>query len=238
MDTQYPFLATDWNSALVVVPHPDDIEFGAAGAVAAWTAAGKSVRYLLLTRGEAGIDGMPPEEAAKVREREQRDSAAIVGVEQVEFLDYADGTIEATMDLRRTLVGALRRHRPELVVGFNHHDRYLSGRWNHPDHRAAGRALLDAVGDCGNRWVHTDIGPEPWTGIKHVVIANSAQPTHAVDITDTFDLAVRSLAAHKAYLDGLNPPVTDVRGPLAAMAGGVGERAGVRYAVAFEEIPR
>ena len=81
----------DWERALVVVAHPDDIEFGSSGAVAAWTRAGKTVSYLLLSRGEAGIESMAPKEAAEVREREQRASAEIVGVNDVEFLDYPDG---------------------------------------------------------------------------------------------------------------------------------------------------
>ncbi|MBE3013934.1 PIG-L family deacetylase [Microbispora sp. NEAU-D428] len=228
----------DWSTALAVVAHPDDIEFGAAGAVATWTAAGKSVSYLLLTRGEAGIDGMPPEEAAAVREAEQRESASIVGVDSVTFLDYADGVVEYGLPLRRRLAEEIRRHRPELVIGFNHHDRFLSGRWNPPDHRNTGRALLDAVGDAGNRWIFRDLGLEPWQGVRHVAIANSPHPTHAVDVTDAIDKAVASLEAHRAYLAGLRPPVTDVRGPLTAMARQTGERFGGRLAIAFELIPR
>src|SRR3954462_6570570 len=84
----------DWDRALAIVAHPDDLEYGAAGAIAAWTAAGKQVAYLLASRGEAGIDGMAPDKAATVREAEQHASAAVVGVESVEFLDHPDGLIE------------------------------------------------------------------------------------------------------------------------------------------------
>ena len=106
----------DWQRALVVAAHPDDIEYGAAAAVAVWTAAGKEVHYLLATRGEAGIVGMAPAEAGPLREEEERRSAAVVGVAEVEFLDHRDGVLEAGVALRRDLAAAIRRHRPELVL--------------------------------------------------------------------------------------------------------------------------
>src|SRR5690606_23695924 len=94
--TQQPLdpLPADWSRALAVVAHPDDLEYGAAAAVADWTDGGREVVYLLASRGEAGIDTLPPEECAPVREREQRASAAVVGVRTVEFLDHRDGVIE------------------------------------------------------------------------------------------------------------------------------------------------
>src|SRR4051812_23484870 len=103
-------LPDDWESALVVAAHPDDIEYGAAAAVAVWTAAGKEVHYLLATRGEAGIAGIPPSEAGPLREEEERRSAAVVGVSEVEFLDHRDGVLEYGPTLRRDLAGAFRRH--------------------------------------------------------------------------------------------------------------------------------
>src|SRR5215467_7670066 len=87
----------DWNSALAIVAHPDDLEYGAAGAVAAWTDAGKDVRYLMVTRGEAGIDTMTPAEAASVREAEEIAGAAEVGVSIVDFLNYRDGVIQYSL---------------------------------------------------------------------------------------------------------------------------------------------
>ena len=236
MSEQLQPMVMDWTRALAVVAHPDDVEFGAAGAVASWTAAGKSVSYLLLTRGEAGIDGMSPDKAAEVREAEQRASAATVGVTEAEFLDYADGVIEYGVPLRRDLAAAIRRHRPELVVSFNFHDTFPNGKYNTPDHRNTGWALLDAVGDAGNRWIFRDLDLEPWGGVRYIAVASSPQPTHAVDITDTLDLAVASLEAHSAYLSALG--VEDVRGPLTAVAAGTGERFGGRPAIAFELIKR
>jgi LmbE family N-acetylglucosaminyl deacetylase len=231
-------LPMDWDRALVAVAHPDDIEFGAAAAVSAWTSAGKKVAYLLVTKGEAGIDAMTPDRAADVRVDEQVSAAKIVGVNEVEFLGYADGVIEYGLPLRRDLAAAIRKHRPELVVGFNHHDFFPSGKWNTPDHRHTGRALLDAVGDAGNRWIFTDISEGPWAGAKYVAIANSLQPTHAVDVSEHLDAAVESLKAHSTYLSALGPVMSDVRTPLTAFARQTGQRFGGRPAVAFELIPR
>ena len=86
-------LDEDWESALAVVAHPDDLEYGAASAVARWTAQGKHVSYLMVTRGEAGIDSMPPEQTGLLREAEERTSAALVGVKTVEFLNHTDGML-------------------------------------------------------------------------------------------------------------------------------------------------
>lgn len=132
--TQQPLepLPADWSRALAVVAHPDDLEYGAAAAVADWTDGGREVVYLLASRGEAGIDTLPPEECAPVREREQRASAAVVGVRTVEFLDHRDGVIEYGIGLRRDIAAAIRRHRPELVVTLNHRDTWGGVAWNTP----------------------------------------------------------------------------------------------------------
>ncbi|HEY2175653.1 MAG TPA: PIG-L deacetylase family protein [Mycobacteriales bacterium] len=233
----------DWRRALAVVAHPDDLEYGAAGAVAAWTAAGRDVAYLLVTRGEAGIDGMAPDEARLVREGEQRASAAVVGVDTVEFLDYGDGRIEAGLALRRDLARSIRRHRPELIVTLNHHDTWGPGSWNTPDHRAVGRTVLDASADAGNRWIFPELadeGFEPWAGTRWVAVAGSPQPTHAVDTTDTLDLAVLSLAAHRSYIEALSgqQPEAYAREFLTRASSGVADRFGGRAAVSFELIGR
>jgi LmbE family N-acetylglucosaminyl deacetylase len=106
-------MPTDWQRALAVVAHPDDLEYGCAAAVAAWTDAGREVSYLLATRGEAGIDTMAPTECGPLREREQRASAAVVGVSAVEFLDHRDGMIEYGLPLRRDIAA------PRAATGPN-----------------------------------------------------------------------------------------------------------------------
>src|SRR5690349_20265901 len=96
-------LPEDWDRAVAVVAHPDDLEYGLASAVARWTAQGKEISYVLATRGEAGIDGLPPDQVGPLREDEERRSAAVVGVSSVEFLGHADGLVEYGVPLRRDL---------------------------------------------------------------------------------------------------------------------------------------
>jgi LmbE family N-acetylglucosaminyl deacetylase len=225
----------DWERALAVMAHPDDMEYGGAAAVAAWTRAGKRVVYLLLTRGEAGIDAMPPDECARVRTEEQRASAAIVGVGEVEFLDHPDGTLTDGLALRRDIAAAIRRHHPELVLAVNHRETYAGIFLNMADHRVAGQATIDAVRDAANRWVFPelrDAGLEPWPGVRHLAVVASPQPTHAVDVTDTFEVGVESLRAHAAYLAGLGNP--DPEAFLRGAAEAVAERFGGRLGVSFE----
>jgi LmbE family N-acetylglucosaminyl deacetylase len=239
MTTDLEPVPEDWERALVVVAHPDDIEFGSSGAVAAWTKQGKKVSYLLLSRGEAGIDSMPPDEAARVREREQRASAEIVGVHDVEFLDYPDGRIEYVPQLRRDIATAIIRDKPELLVGYNFRDSAFSGRWNVPDHRNAGRATLDAVGDAANRWLVPagDGRPgEHWNGVRYVIVASSPNPTHAVDVTESFDAAVASVQAHTEYLAALGITGTMARYGLEQLTSSIAGRFGGRPAVPFEMV--
>ncbi|MDQ3390135.1 MAG: PIG-L family deacetylase [Actinomycetota bacterium] len=227
----------DWERALAVVAHPDDMEYGASSAVAGWTDAGKDVVYLLVTRGEAGIDGMEPAEAAALRVDEQRTACDAVGVRTLEFLDHPDGTVEYGLALRRDIATAIRRHRPDLVITLNHRETFGPGALNMADHRVVGQATIDAVRDAANRWVFSDAG-EAWHGVRWVAVSGSPQPTHAVDIADTFDRGVESLLAHRVYLEGLGGgPMADPAAFLRSMATGTGERAGGGLATAFELFP-
>lgn len=199
----------DWQRALAVVAHPDDMEYGAAAAVAEWTAAGKEVAYLLVTRGEAGIDVLEPVECRRVREAEQMASAGAVGVSEVQFLDHRDGVIEEGVALRRDIAAVVRGRRPELVITINHRATWGPHSWNTPDHRAVGRAVLDAVGDAGNRWIFpeqlAEEGAEPWDGVRWVGVAGSTDPTHAVPVgAAAVERAVNSLAEHRAYIGALS----------------------------------
>jgi LmbE family N-acetylglucosaminyl deacetylase len=228
-------LPEDWSRGLAVVAHPDDMEYGAAAAVARWTGQGKEVAYVLVSAGEAGISDLPPDEVGPVRRREQEESCAAVGVEVVEFLDHPDGTIVEGLPLRADLAAALRRHRPEIVLSINFRDSWGGPSWNHPDHRAVGRALLDAVRDAGNPWVFPDRG-EPWDGVRFVAFNGSPQPTHAVDVTDTFDAGVRSLECHRVYLEHLGGDMASAGDFLREAAEATGPRLGVPLATAFEVV--
>ncbi|WP_432196238.1 PIG-L deacetylase family protein [Streptomyces sp. bgisy027] len=237
--TQLRAMPDDWQRALAVVAHPDDLEYGCSAAIATWTDAGREVAYVLATRGEAGIDTLEPEKCAPLREREQRASAARVGVTAVEFLDHEDGVIEYGTALRRDISAAIRRHRPELVITLNHRDTWGGVAWNTPDHVAVGRATLDAAGDAGNRWIFPELieqGLQPWSGVRWVAVAGSSTPTHAVDVTGGLERAVHSLLEHRTYIEVLTDedPETYVRGFLTGNARTTGERFGGRPAVAFE----
>jgi LmbE family N-acetylglucosaminyl deacetylase len=231
----------DWTKALAIVAHPDDMEYGAAAAVARWTGGGREVAYVMVSRGEAGIDTLPPEECAPVRDAEQRASAAVVGVNSVEFLDHPDGVIESGIALRRDIAAAIRRHRPELVITLNRRDHFMPGHWNSADHRAVAESVLDAANDAGNRWIFPELveeGLEPWDGVRWVALAASPESTHAVDVTDTIETGVASLLKHHAYITALTDedPETYVRGFLTRIASGAGERFGTKYATTFELI--
>ncbi|WP_165985597.1 PIG-L deacetylase family protein [Streptomyces sp. YIM 98790] len=234
----------DWQRALAIVAHPDDLEYGAAAAVAEWTDQGKHISYLLVTRGEAGIDGLPPQECALIREQEQLASAAAVGVETVEFLDHRDGVIEEGVALRRDIAAAVRRHRPELLITINHRDTWGGRFWNTPDHRAVGRSVIDAAADAGNRWIFPeqlrDAGLEPWDGVRWVAVAASPEATHAQPVADgSVERAIRSLTEHRAYLEGLGAqPEEYARDLITRSAEDAAQRFDGRRCVAFELFPR
>ena len=226
-----------WERALVVVAHPDDVEFGAAAAIARWTDQGKSVVYCMVTSGEAGIDGISPDECREIRIAEQIASAKIVGVEAVEFLGLPDGIIEYGVPLRRAITAVVRKHRPEIIITNNFRETWGGSMPNQPDHMAVGRAALNAAGDAGNRWIFPEQlaeGLEPWGGVKQVWASGSPEGKHGVDITETFDRGVESLKAHKAYIDGLGWENFDPAEMLEGMSRPTGSRLGVTHATPFE----
>jgi LmbE family N-acetylglucosaminyl deacetylase len=234
-----PLLAEDWDRAMCVVAHPDDIEYGGAAAVARWTSQGKTVTYLLATRGEAGIDSIPPEQAAPLREQEERTGAARVGVAVVEFLDYTDGVVENTLGLRRDIARAIRRHRPEIMVTGGFEVRGPGGVFsNQPDHRAVGLAALDAARDAGNRWIFPELGDEglePWGGVRFVAVVGGERPSHGVDVTgEPLARGISSLEAHAQYTAGLGGAGFDVAPFLTFFATQSGPAIGVEAAVLFD----
>ena len=229
-------LDENWQTALAVVAHPDDLEYGAASAISKWTSEGKKVVYLLATRGEAGIDGMTPEETASVRVREEIAGAAVVGVDTVEFLDHADGIIEYGPALRRDIARTIRAHKPDVVITINFDLRFSQGLANQADHRAVGLAALDASRDAGNRWIFPELlddGLEPWNGVKALFVNASPNATHAVDVGDHIYKGVESLEKHEKYIQGLGSDV-DPEMMLTMNANATGIEFGCDYAVSFE----
>jgi LmbE family N-acetylglucosaminyl deacetylase len=226
----------DWGRAVAVVAHPDDLEYGAAAAVARWTGQGKQVAYVLASSGEAGIAGQNPAAVGPLREEEERRSAAVVGVSDVLFLGHPDGLIEYGVPLRRDLARALRQLQPEVVITMSFDLTWAEdGPVNHSDHRAVGLAVLDACRDAANEWVFPELDL-PRTQITDAYVVTTGEPSHFVDVTATMDAGVASLREHRAYLDGLggdfNPDEF-----LRNLAGYVGMAAGCEYAVGLQHYP-
>jgi LmbE family N-acetylglucosaminyl deacetylase len=186
-----PFPA-DWRSALLLVPHPDDPEYGCAAAVAKWTAQGKTVHYALACRGEVGIEGMPPEQAGPLRESEQRRSAAIVGVEDVQFWEFPDSQIRNTPELRAKIADTISVLKPDLVLTIYSGPEWAPGQPNQRDHIEFSNAVAGAYDSLRQ--------PPRW------LFENGPDVTHAEVIDDDcFERAVKSLAAHEVYLSVLDP---------------------------------
>jgi LmbE family N-acetylglucosaminyl deacetylase len=226
----------DWTRAVAVVAHPDDLEYGVASAVARWTGQGKEVSYVLATKGEAGIAGMPPAQVGPLRMEEEHRSAAVVGVSTVEFLDHPDGLVDYGVPLRRDLAAAFRRLQPEVVITMSFDLTWgEEGPVNHADHRAVGLAVLDACRDAANEWVFTESGP-PCRTIRDAYVAATGNPTHFADVTGTIEAGIASLREHRAYLEGLGNDF-DPDEFLRNMAGYVGLGAGCEYAVGFRKYP-
>ena len=227
----------DWHHAVAVVAHPDDLEYGAASAVAKWTRDGKRVSYVLVTSGEAGINGLDPTACGPLREHEERHGAAIVGVEQVEFLGLPDGELTEGIELRRSIAGAIRRSQPDIVITMNFELTWGPGApVNHADHRAVGIATIDATRDAANRWLFPELG-DPWSGVSSVWVAAASAPTHFVDVTDTLDLGIASLREHRVYLEGLGDDSFDPDSFLRQSARAAGNVSGCQYAVTFQRFP-
>lgn len=195
----------DWSSVLVVVAHPDDPEYGLSAAVKEWTDAGVEVSYLLLTHGEAGIQGLDPEETGPLRAAEQRAACDVVGVRNLTILNHPDSMLVYNLELRKDIAREIRIRKPNAVVVSNF-DVEAYGGLNQADHRVAGLAAIDATRDAANPWAQPELLEEdlqPW-GAEVIIIAGHPEPTHTMDLAkDSVDAGVASLQAHKEYLAAL-----------------------------------
>jgi LmbE family N-acetylglucosaminyl deacetylase len=212
---------------LVVVAHPDDVDFGAAGSIARWTDAGIEVAYCIVTDGEAGgrHDGIEPLELGELRRVEQTAAAKTVGVTDLTFLGYPDGRLLSSLDLRRDITRVIRRARPQRVLCPSPERDYQRIFASHPDHLACGDAALSAVyPDARNRFAYPELldeGCEPWE-VEEVYLMAAAEPTVFVDITDTVARKIAALRSHASQM--ADPDDLDAR--IRSWGASVAERAG------------
>ncbi len=190
---------------LVVTAHPDDVDFGAAGSVATWTAQGIEVAYCIVTDGDAGgyDTGIPRAEMAALRHDEQAAAAKTVGVTDLTWLGYPDGALVASLELRRDITRVIRRFKPDRVVSQSPDRNYQRIYASHPDHLAAGEATLCAVyPDARNGYAHTELldeGYEPHT-VREVWMMSGGEANRHVDITDTIDRKIEALLCHRTQM--------------------------------------
>ena len=186
---------------LVIMPHPDDSEFGCAGTVARWTKEGKIVVYVIFTNGDKGTSDrtLTPEKLAVIREKEQRLAARVLGVADVVYLGYRDQGLEDSPELRKDVVRQIRTYRPSVVMTLDPYRRYI---W-HRDHRIAGQVVLDAVYPYTRDFLaYPDLlaeGLEPHK-VKEMYLSASEDADYISDITDTFELKMQALACHKSQV--------------------------------------
>jgi len=227
--------------ALVVVAHPDDVDFGAGGTVAAWTAAGIEVSYCLCTDGDAGgfDPEVPRDQIGGIRQAEQRAAAKEVGVEDLVFLGYPDGRLTSSIELRRDISRVIRQRRPQRVIIQSPERNWERIYASHPDHLAAGEAAISAVyPDARNPFAHPELaaeGHQAWTVDEVWVMSVGDQANRYVDVTDTFERKLAALHAHVSQTAHMEDLEGMLRGWLTLNAAAAGMPEG-RLAEAFRVV--
>ncbi|MGW4421563.1 PIG-L deacetylase family protein [Streptosporangium sp. NPDC004631] len=229
------------NRVLVVTAHPDDVDFAAAGSIAQLTGRGAEVTYCVVTDGDAGGFNRELDNGgmAQLRRTEQVSAAKAVGVTDVRFLGYHDGTVVQSLDLRRDITRVIRQVRPDLVITHTPERNYRFVSPSHPDHRAVGGCTLDAVyPDARNPYAFPELlrdeDLDAWT-VREVWLSGGQTPNHHVDITDTIDRKLDALRAHDSQVGHMEDAEGFVRGRFSqvAMEAGLGEG---RYAESFQRV--
>ena len=235
------FPALQPTTVLAVAAHPDDIDFCAAGTVAHFLSLGAEVYYLIITDGCKGTSDttISPEELTAIRQEEQRNALERIGGNptNVSFLNYCDGELEITHDLKRDIVRAIRLHKPDVVVTMDPSVLYVAdkGIINHPDHRAVGQATLDAVFPLARDHLSfkelADEGLTPHA-VPTVLLANFAESNFSIDISDVFDKKMIAIEAHPSQMSDLE----HVESIITDMATAAGVAHGCTYAETFIRI--
>ena len=228
-------MAEQPGKALVIVAHPDDAEFLCGATVARWCAEGWEVNYLLTTSGDMGSrdPSMTREQLKRIREREQRAAASVLGVRDCIFLGYPDGFVENTAELREKIARVIKQLKPDLAVTWNP----FRTSFTHRDHRLTGEAALDALYPLARNPLgfpeHFDEGLEPHR-VNEVLLAGSEQPDYYVDVTDYFETKIKALRRHKSQIGQAN--LRELRKRLRQRMEEVGREAGYRLAESFRRI--
>lgn len=220
--------------AVFIYAHPDDIEFSVAGTAARWARAGSEITYVVITDGNVGTHDLEMTAAriAEIRRQEQEAAARVAGAARCIFLGYPDGLLEPTLALRKELVAVIRRFRPNAVVCGDPTVFFPSDtRINHPDHRAAATAALDATFPAAEmHLLYPELeadGLQPHK-VNYVYVSNPREASYYVDITETIDVKIEALRQHKSQLGDWDPEE-----PIKTWAANVGKKVGFKYAEGF-----
>ena len=228
----------DIERAMVIYAHPDDAEFGMAGTVAKWTRAGVAVTYCMVTNGASGSqdENMTREKLREVRLAEQREAARILGVKDVVFLDYEDGYLYPTLEVRRDVARQVRIHRPDAILTMDPTWRYGADFYvNHPDHIAVGEVVLRSINpDASTRQMF----PELWRDErlephkpKALFLQAFDQGNVAVDVTDVFETKIAAMKAHRSQFGD-----PELERMVRSFAKQLGKAAGYEYAESWRII--
>jgi len=197
-----PISDSDIERILVVTAHPDDLDFAAGGTIAQWTAKGIEVSYCIATNGDqGGIDpAITRDQMKEIRRREQTKAGKVLGASDIYFLDYRDGWLTPTIELRKDIVRVIRKVKPQRMLIQSPERNWNRLGASHPDHLAAGEAAIQAIyPDAGNRFAFEDLlleeGLEPWRVLEVWVMSHNS-PDHFIDVTSTFDKKIAALHAH------------------------------------------
>jgi len=222
--------------ALFIYAHPDDIEFSVAGTAAKWASQGAEVTYVVITDGNVGSheDGMTRERIGAIRREEQQAAANVAGAKACVFLGYDDGTLQPTLQLRKDLVRQIRQYKPNVVVcgdpNFYYGDTYI----NHPDHRAAALATLEAVFPAAEmHLVFPELAEDGFAPHKtnYVYISHAHDADCYIDISDTLETKIAALKQHKSQIEDWDPAPR-----LKERSANTGKKVGFKYAESFRRI--
>jgi LmbE family N-acetylglucosaminyl deacetylase len=237
-DLEREELVAPLERALIIFSHPDDAEFSAAPTIAALTASGARVDYVVTTDGGKGTDdpAVTPEQLASTRIAEQRAAADVLGVGEIVHLGYPDGYLLPTLELRRDIVRQIRRFRPDLVIAQNPQRRADGNPFiAHPDHLATGEATLAAVYPAARDRLNfpelIDEGLEPWK-VRQVLVSGVERPNLWIDVLATLERGLQALRCHESQIDDWD----EVEGRVRERAAEVGEPVGMPMAQAFLSI--